>query len=103
MLLIAALLILAGKKPWAKGVVLGGTASLVNLLLMAGGIPGQFYTQGARGARRAAGKYALRMMIMAATLVYAGMNDSITLGAAIPALFVTQAVLLFEEFSGKSE
>lgn len=103
MLLIAALLILAGKKPWAKGVVLGGTASLVNLLLMAGGIPGQVYTQGARGARRAAGKYALRMMIMAATLVYAGMNDSITLGAAIPALFVTQAVLLFEEFSGKSE
>lgn len=93
----AGILLLFGQKPWAKGVVLGGAASMVSLLMMARGIPNQAAEPGARSARRAAGRYSLGMMVMAAALVYAGMTEGIALGAAIPALFSARAVLLTEE------
>jgi len=99
-LIVAGLLLIAGHKPWAKGAILGGVTSLVNLLIMAGGIPDQFLAQ---GARKAAIRFALRMLIMAGALVYAGMNDGIALGAAIPALFTAQAVLLFIELADKDK
>lgn len=99
--IIAGLLLVAGQKPWAKGIILGGTAGLVNLLIMAGGIPGQLLTSGVWGARKAAGRFALRMLIMAGALVYAGLEDGVSLSAAIPALFFAQAVLIVRELTDR--
>ncbi len=95
-LVVAGLLLLAGYKPWAKGAILGGIASLVNLLVIAVGIGDQML---GKGARKAAARFALRMLITGGALVYAGMNDSIALGAAIPTLFIAQAVLVFNELA----
>jgi len=102
-LIIAGLLLIVGQKPWGKGAILGGTASLANFLIMAGGIPDQVLAPDARSARRAATRFALRMMIMAGALVYAGLDESVSLGAAIPALFTAQAVLIAREFTDKDE
>ncbi|UCF30913.1 MAG: ATP synthase subunit I [bacterium] len=100
-LVVAGLLILAGKKPWARGVALGGAVSLVNLLLMARSIPGQALALGGKVFGPAAARYALRMAVTAVALAYAGLNENIALGGAIPALFSAQVMLFAGEFIGK--
>ncbi|TNF45586.1 hypothetical protein EP232_05610 [bacterium] len=102
-LIISGLLLVAGHKAWAKGAILGGTASLVNLLIMAGGIPDQLLAPSAKGNRKAAVRFACRMLIMAGALVYAGIDDGVAIGAAIPALFTAQAVLIVIEFTDKNK
>ncbi len=102
-LIIGGLLLIAGHKPWAKGAILGGTASLANFLIMASGIPNQVLASGAKSARMVAIRFAFRMLIMAGALVYAGMDEGVSLGAAIPALFAAQAVLIARELTDKDE
>jgi hypothetical protein len=102
-LIVAGLLLIAGYKPWAKGVILGGAASLANLLVIAAGIPDQMLAHSAKGAGKAAIRFGLRMLIMAGALLYAGLDVGISLGAAIPALFIAQAVLIFKELTDKDK
>lgn len=94
--------VLMGHMSWAKGAALGGAASLVNFLAMAGHIPRHAVKVGSGGQRSAAGRYALRMTTAGAALVLAASVKGIALGAAIPALFTAQAVLIAGELAGST-
>ncbi|NOY86702.1 MAG: ATP synthase subunit I [Deltaproteobacteria bacterium] len=102
-LLLSGVFVLMGHRSWARGVALGGAASLVNFLAMAGHIPRHAVKVGPGGQRSAAGRYALRMVIAGAVLFAAASMDRIALWAAIPALFIAQAVLIVGELTGGTD
>lgn len=102
-LVIAAIFLFLGHKPWARGVVLGGAASLVSLVIMAGGVRRQGDVTGGQVLRLAYGRYALRMAVIAAVLIYSATNETIALWAAIPALFASQFVMTCGELLGGRE
>jgi hypothetical protein len=99
-LVFAGTFLVLGHKPWARGVVLGGIASLFNLVIMAGDIQRQGALLGSRMVRPAYGRYALRMAAIAAALVYSATSPEIALWATIPALFATQFVMTCGELLG---
>jgi hypothetical protein len=102
-LVFAGIFLLLGHKPWARGVVLGGAASLLNLLVMAGDVRRQGADVGTRGGRPTLGRYALRMAAIAAVLIYSATNDNIALWATVPALFASQFVMTGGELLGDRE
>ena len=102
-LAVTSILLLAGQKPWAKGVALGGSASIVNLLLMVGEVRKQVAITARGSTWRAATKHILRLMVLAAALVYAARSEDIALWAAIPAIFTSQIVLFGGELLGRQE
>ncbi len=102
-LLFAGISLLLGHKPWAPGAVLGGVASLVNLLVMAGDVRKHGAEVDVRGARPTFWRYALRMATIAAVLIYAVTNENIALWATIPTLFASQFVMTGVELLGSRE
>ncbi len=102
-LAVTSILLLAGQKPWAKGVALGGSASIVNLFLMVGEVRKQVAITAKGSAWRAATKHILRLMVLAAALIYAARSEDIALWAAIPAIFTSQIILFGGELLGRQE
>jgi hypothetical protein len=102
-LVIAGIFLLAGHNPWARGVVLGGTASLVNLFIMAGGVRRQGPMVGDQGMNSAYGRYALRMAVIAAALIYSATSIKIAFWATVPALFASQFIMTGGELLGGRE
>jgi len=102
-LVLAGIFLFAGHKPWARGMVLGGAAGLVGLVIMAGDIRRQGEVTGGQVPRLAYGRYALRMAVMAAVLIYSATNEEIALWVTIPALFATQFAMTCGELLGKKE
>jgi len=99
-LIPAGILLFAGLGTYARGVALGGAASLINLILMAHGIRWRTDTSRRHWTAASFGSYSIRMGVIAAALVYAAVNGDISLVATIPALFCVQAVLLFGGLTG---
>ena len=99
-LAIAGIFLLMGHIRWARGIVLGGAASLVNLLVMAGELRRQGPAVGEKGIRPLYGSYALRMAITAAALIYAASSERIAFWAAVPALFASQLIMTGGELLG---
>lgn len=93
---LAVILILAGYKPVAKGVVLGGLFSVVNFVLM-----GQLLPLRLGQSRRKAFTFSLlsiglRYLILAVPVVMAIRMPQFHLAATIAGLFMVQAVILLE-------
>lgn len=101
-LVLAGAFLLAGNRSWARGLVLGGAASLVNLVIMASEVRRQGMIA-SRASRPAYGRYALRMAIIAAALLYAATNEKVALWATIPALFASQFAMTCGELLGGKE
>ena len=97
-ILAAAALLLAGLRSWARGVVLGGSASLVNLLIMAAQARWQMSLLAGQSQMSGYGRYALRMAVLAAALMYAAINPNVELWGPIPSLFAAQVVMFAGEF-----
>ena len=102
-LVIAGIFLLLNHNSWARGVALGGAASLVSLVIMAGDVRKQGNVTGGTVLRPAYGGYALRMMVIAAALVYAALSVKIALWAAIPAVFASQFAMTCGELLGSKE
>jgi hypothetical protein len=103
-LVIAAIFLFLGHKPWARGVVLGGAASLVNLVIMAGDVRRQGDMTGGQIVRPAYGRYALRMTAIAAVLIYSATSTKIAFWATVPALFASQVIMTGGELlAGKEQ
>jgi len=95
---------IAGARTWARGLVLGGAASLVNLLLTAGAVRRQVWGSSGIGSRYGvAAAYAIRMTSTAAALVFAAMDDRISFWAVLPGLFAAQFVLIAASLAGWAE
>jgi len=90
---VAGVFLLAGHRPLARGVVLGGAASLVNLVVMAGDVRRQGAKAGDRGMSPSYGSYALRMAVIIAVLIYSAITIKIVFWATVPALFASQLVM----------
>ncbi|UCG38603.1 MAG: ATP synthase subunit I [bacterium] len=99
----AGIFLLVGLNRWARGVALGGAASLVNLLVMASDVRRQGAMAVERGMRPGYGRYALRMAVMAAALIYSARSADIALWATIPSLFASQAAMTAGELLGGRE
>jgi len=99
-LVAAGVFLLTGHRPGARGTVLGGAASLVNLVIMAGEIRRQGSMAGDQGMRPAYGKYALRMAIITAVLIYSATSVNIAFWATVPALFASQLIMTGGELLG---
>jgi len=102
-LAVTGIFLLVGQKPWAKGIALGGSASMINLLLMVGDVRKQVVITAKRGTWRVATRHILRLMVLAAALVFAARSEDIALWAAIPAIFTSQIVLFGGELLGRQE
>jgi hypothetical protein len=99
----AGVLLVMGQRPWARGVVVGGAASLVGLLIMASDVRRQAVDAGRAAGFAVMGRYSLRMAVTAAALVYAAVREDIVLWAAIPAIFTAQLVMTAGEFFSRNE
>jgi len=100
-LTVAGVFLLTGQKPWARGIVLGGAASLVNLVIMAGDVRRQGGVTGGQVTRPAYGRYALRMTVIAAVLIYSATSINIAFWATVPALFASQFIMTGGELLGQ--
>jgi hypothetical protein len=101
-LVFAGIFLLLGHKPWARGVVLGGAASLAGLVLMARDVRRQGAVAEGQVVRPGYGNYALRMFLIAAALTYAAISAGMALWATISAIFTAQFVMtLGEVLEGK--
>jgi hypothetical protein len=100
-LVVAGILLFTGHRPWARGVVLGGMASLVNLVIMAGDVRRQGSMVEGRSMGVAYGKYALRMTAIAAVLIYSATSTKIAFWGTVPALFASQLIMTAGEFLGE--
>lgn len=99
-LIPAGILVLAGFGNLARGVVLGGAASLINLILMAYDVRRRTSSTRRHWAAASFGSYIIRMMVITAALVYAAADSGISLVATVPALFCVQIVLLLGGLTG---
>lgn len=103
-LVFSGTLAVAGVPAWARGVALGGSASLVNLLLLAKGAKKQVALPDDRGGILGPSMiFVLRMGVTAAALLFAASDDRVSLWASIPALFVAQVVLVVGDLTGMTE
>ena len=96
----AGLLILAGCPAWSRGVALGGAASLINLLFMARDVRLKADLLKHQRVTASARYYGLRMGTVAAALLYASVDEGISLWAVIPSLFCVQAVIILDGLTG---
>lgn len=94
---VTSIFLLSGFKIWARGVILGGVASLAGLLIMARDVRRQVAVAAGKAARPGYGSYALRMTIVTAALVYAATSGRIALWTTIPAIFAAQIVMTLVE------
>lgn len=99
-LLLAGIFFFVERMPWARGVILGGAASLVNLVIMAGEVRRQGSLTGGQFVRQSYGRYALRMTIIAAALVYSAIGVKVNFWATVPALFASQFIMTSGELLG---
>ena len=99
----AGILLLAGRDAWARGVILGGAASLLNLLVLAFDIRRSARSPRAVRMTASFGSHGLRMVTVAAVLIYAASDEGISLLASIPPLFCVQAVIFFGVLTGRLE
>jgi len=102
-LAVAGIFLFVERMPWARGVVLGGAASLVNLVIMAGDVRRQGPMVGDQGMSPAYGRYALRMAVIAAVLIYSATSIKIAFWATVPALFTSQFIMTGGELLGARE
>ena len=100
-LVVAGIFLFVERMPWARGVVLGGAASLVNLVIMAGDVRRQGPMVGDQGMSPAYGRYALRMALIAAVLIYSATSIKIAFWATVPALFTSQFIMTGGELLGE--
>jgi hypothetical protein len=100
-LVVAGTFLFVERMPWARGVVLGGAASLVNLVIMAGDVRRQGPMVGDQGMSPAYGRYALRMALIAAVLIYSATSIKIAFWATVPALFTSQFIMTGGELLGE--
>ena len=96
----AGIFLLVGHSSWARGVVLGGICSLINLVVMAGDVKRQGGITGGQLVRPAYGRYALRMAVITAALIYSATSAKIAFWAAVPALFASQLIMTGGELLG---
>lgn len=99
-LIVAGTSLLLGHKSLARGFVLGGIASLTNLVIMASDVRRRGKAVNGQLVRPSYGRYSLRMIITAAALVYAAVSAKISLWAVIPALFTAQFIMTCLELLG---
>ena len=102
-LLFAGIFLFVERMPWARGVALGGAASLVNLIIMAGDVRKQGAATGSLTVGSVYGRYALRMALIAGVLIYSATNENIALWATIPALFASQFAMTCGELLASRE
>jgi hypothetical protein len=102
-LVVAGTFLFVERMPWARGVALGGAASLVNLVIMAGDVRRQGPMVGDQGMSPAYGRYALRMALIAAVLIYSATSIKIAFWATVPALFTSQFIMTGGELLGERE
>ena len=102
-LIVAGIFLFVERMPWARGVALGGAASLVNLVIMAGDVRRQGPMVGDQGMSPAYGRYALRMALIAAVLIYSATSIKIAFWATVPALFMSQFIMTGGELLGERE
>lgn len=103
-LFLAGASVIAGAPTWARGLVLGGAVSLVNLLLTAGAVRSQVWGAAGKGsAFGAMAAYAARMITTVAALVFAALDDRISFWAVLPGLFAAQFVLVAASLAGWTE
>jgi hypothetical protein len=100
-LVVAGTFLFVERMPWARGVALGGAASLVNLVIMAGDVRRQGPMVGDQGMSPAYGRYALRMALIAAVLIYSATSIKIAFWATVPALFTSQFIMTGGELLGE--
>jgi hypothetical protein len=100
-LVVAGTFLFVERMPWARGVALGGAASLVNLVIMAGDVRRQGLMVGDQGMSPAYGRYALRMALIAAVLIYSATSIKIAFWATVPALFTSQFIMTGGELLGE--
>ena len=100
-LVVAGTFLLLGQKPWARGIVLGGTASLANLVIMASDVRRQGKRVDGQLVRPSYGHYASRMTITAAALIYAAISTKIAFWVVVPALFAAQVIMAGGELVGE--
>ncbi len=93
----AFILLLAGYKPVAKGLVLGTLFSILNFVLMGQALPRQLGRARARATAFALGSIAGRFSLMAVPLILAVKLDALNLPATIGGLFMVQVVILAEQ------
>lgn len=96
----AGALFLTGLVAAARGVALGGAASLLNFLLMSKDVRRQKDSSRRPWPAASTGAYSLTMVTIAAALLYAVVNDGVSFLATIPALFCVQAVLILDGLAG---
>jgi len=75
----------------------------VNLVIMAGDVRRQGPMVGEQGMNPAYGRYALRMAVIAAVLIYSATSINIAFWATVPALFASQIVMTGGELLGERE
>jgi hypothetical protein len=103
-LVLAAVLMVCGYPARARGLILGGAASLVNLLLTAAAVRGQVWGSSGKGFRfGAAGAYAARMGITAAALIFGALDVRVSFWAVVIGLFAVQMVLVAGTLTGLTE
>jgi len=99
----AGLFLLFGLRSWSRGAALGGSASLLNLLLLAGQIRRHAATSGGKSVLSTGALYGLRLAVFGSALIYAARTDSIALWGTIPFLFAAQVVLVAGEVADRRE
>jgi len=102
-LVVAGIFLLTGHKPWTRGVILGGAASLVNLVIMAGDVRRQGDVTGGQVTQPSYRRYAVRMTVIAAVLIFSATSIKIAFWATVPALFASQLIMTGGELLGERE
>lgn len=97
----ALILTLAGQAAWARGLALGGLASVVNFLVMAWLLPRALDPAQRRGQAFTVASVALRFGLMAAALAVAlAMPQRVTALATAAGLFTVQFTLMSDRLLG---
>jgi len=96
---IGLLLIVAGYKPEAKGLVLGCLFSIVNFVLIGETLPLRMGKTRRGVFIVSLASISFRFLLMAIPLIAAVKNDQFTVFAVIPGLLMVQFVILIDHFS----
>ena len=99
--LMALVLVLAGQKPVAKGLILGTLFSILNFVILGEMIPQQVGKAGRRLYAALAGSITLRFGLMAVPLVLAVKTAWLNFAAVAAGLFMVQLMILAEQLSAR--
>jgi hypothetical protein len=91
-------LILAGYKPAAKGLILGGLFSIINFILIGESLPLRMGKSRRNAFMISAASILFRFLLMAVPLVVAIKYEPFNVFAVIPGLFLIQIVILVDHF-----